>query len=160
MTEGGFALVKHHFPDTVEERAYQVNTVDELAPLDRMGIYAEVGTGKTLMATAIALIKRQRRGHRTIVLMPPILIKQWKRWLDSLKGEITSTMYKGTPKQRQALNLNVDFLLMSIQIFKADIEKLTTHYADKRVTLIVDEAVSIKNVASGNFKTVRDFVDG
>ena len=113
-----------------------------------------------MMATAIALWKRQQGENQTMVLMPPILVRQWKNWIDSLNGPITALMYKGTPAARQKLDLNHDFLLMSIQIFKKDYERLLEWFANRPVTLIVDEAVSIKNPGSANYKAVRDFING
>jgi len=159
MTEAAtdlFDLVKHRLPPDVEERGYQVDVVNELAPLERMGIYAEVGTGKTLMATVIALIKNQLYGTQMIVLMPPILIKQWKKWLDSVRG-VTSLMYMGAPKRRAQLNLNVNFVLMSMQVFKNDYEALFAHFKKIKTLMIVDEAVAIKNPGSQNYRSVRDF---
>ena len=152
--------VAHHLPKTIQKRELQVGAVETLAHLPRAGLYAEVGTGKTLMATMIALIKRKRHGNKTIVLMPPILLEQWKRWLDSLYGGITSLVYRGTPKQRLKLSFDFDFVLMSIQIFKADYERIFKAYSDRPVTLVVDEAVSIKNPGSQNHKAVREFING
>jgi superfamily II DNA or RNA helicase len=155
-----FATVAHHFPAHIETRPYQVESVDTLAPLPRSGIYAEVGTGKTLMATAIALIKRAEYKCQTIVLMPPILLRQWKRWLDSLIGGFTSIVYAGSPKQRAQMNLAQDFILMSIQIFKKDYDRLRAYFITKPFTIIVDEATCIKNPGSDNYRKLRDFVNG
>jgi superfamily II DNA or RNA helicase len=160
MTDSTFAAVADYFPPEVEHRGYQLDAVNQLGPLDRVGIYAEVGTGKTFMATVIALIKKRQKRNLSIVLMPPILIKQWKRWLDSLNNGVTSIMYKGTPKQRAKMDLNVDFALMSIQVFKKDYARLIEQYEHLNVTLIVDEAACIKNPGSQNYRCVRDFSQG
>jgi ERCC4-related helicase len=154
-----FATVAHHFPAHIEERPYQVDTVNELAPKPRSGIYAEVGTGKTFIATAIALIKLKQYNAQTIILMPPILLRQWKKWLDSLVGDFTTTLYAGSPKQRASMGLSANFILMSMQIFKKDYDRICAYFIDKPVTLVIDEAVSIKNSGSDNYRKVRDFVN-
>lgn len=147
------------FPKEVEDRGYQIEAINKLAPLSRSGWYAEPCTGKTFMATAVALYKKATRGSTTIVLMPPILVKQWYLWLQTIPG-VTSVMYRGKPAQRKEIPLDRDFTLMSIQIFKRDFEYLSHMLEHKDVVLIVDEATSIKNVGSQNYKRTRDFSTG
>ena len=57
--------------------------------------------------------------------MPPILLEQWEAWILELSelngGDITLTKYKGTPAKRKKMDLDADFILMSIQIMKRDI---------------------------------------
>lgn len=153
-------LEKYQFP--FKFRVDQIEDVNRLAPADRAGLYDEVGTGKTVMATAISLYKKiLRQDTAVIVLMPPILITQWKRWLESI-GIQTALAYRGTPKERAELRLDgAEFVLMSIQVFKRDYVRLCGHYGGASpLVMIVDEAhTSIKNPSSDNHKAVRDFVD-
>ena len=44
---------------------------------ERFGLYYDVGGGKTLVATLIAMML----DLPTVVVMPHILLPQWKRWL-------------------------------------------------------------------------------
>jgi len=163
-----YALIRQHFelPPTVEDRQFQIEAVNRLAPLSRSGWWAEVGTGKTLMATASVLYKKlQQPGIPCIVLMPPILLRQWRRWLESITNRYTGRPlsvleYRGTPKQRQALDLGAEFILMSIQVFKNDYDHLLAKLAREPLVMIVDEATSVKNVGSQNYRRVRDFTTG
>jgi SNF2 family DNA or RNA helicase len=155
-------VVEKYYGFPFELRKYQVDAVNELAPLDRTGMWAEVGVGKTPMATAIALYKNiQQPKTQTIVLMPPILITQWKRWLESVDGIKRVLAYRGTPKERLEIKFKgFQFILMSIQIFKKDYIRLCDEFTEAMpLVLIVDEATSIKNSASDNHKAVRDFVN-
>jgi SNF2 family DNA or RNA helicase len=97
---------------------------------------------------------------RTIVLMPPILLASWYRWLCSIKG--TSAMvYAGSPRDREKMKFDKDFALMSYDIFKRDYERIAASFDHGRTCLIPDEATAIKNVESKNYKHVRDFsLDG
>lgn len=145
----------------------QVEAINDLAPLARAGLYAEVATGKTAMSTACALYKAMVQSERVymIVLMPPILIPQWFRWLQlGVRHKETglppcAVMYRGTPRQRKQLDLDQDFILMSIQVFKKDFEYLSEWAKGKHVFLLPDEATSIKNPESDNYKMTRDFTD-
>lgn len=138
--------------------AYQVETVNLLAPRPRSGHYLAVGVGKTLTSTACALYTFcTAECDRWIVLLPPILMLQWKRWLERIPG-ITVTMYRGTKKQRDKLKLDADFLLMSYQIFKNDYEsRISVELDHARTGVICDEATAIKNISSGNYRHVSDF---
>jgi SNF2 family DNA or RNA helicase len=156
-----YEFVRPGTDEVIEAYPLQERDINRLAPLDRSGWYDEVGTGKTLMATVVALYKKILFGNLTVVLMPPILIPQWYRWLRSVRRTpITVAMYRGTPKQRREINLNVDFALMSYGIFKNDFESLCERYEHRPVTVIADEATAIKNVGTDNFKCVRDFGAG
>lgn len=142
----------------------QVDAVNGLAPLPRSGWYAEVGTGKTAMSTVSALYKKiQAKGQKTatVVIMPPILLTGWKRWLNKIVG-VKSVIYKGSPAERKEINIHADFILLSLPIFKNDYEYLTKFFAKHydNVIVIVDEADSIKNIQSANHKKVRDFAAG
>lgn len=151
---------KNTFP--FELYPFQVEDTNILAPRPRSGYYAECGLGKTATSTHCSIYKLEQ-GHVNMVVMivPPILIPQWGKWLRSIKRSDGSTFnvveYAGTPAQRKAMNLDVDFIIVSIQIFKRDIERLERECRRKSVHVCVDEAQMIKNVGSGNYKMVRDF---
>lgn len=100
-----------------------------------------------------------RSARQWIVLVPPIVLRNWSRFLaqviDKSTGQpVTQTLYAGTPKQRAALSLDSQFILMSYDIFKRDYDKLTKHFDGRRVGLIADEAHKIKNMQSANYKSV------
>lgn len=154
-----YELVKTRYTLPFELREFQAVRVDKQALLERTGLYWDVGVGKTSASTVIALYKKLTKGSVAIVLMPPILLKSWLRWLESVKGT-SAVIYRGTPAERKQIPLDKDFTLMTIQVFKNDFEYLTKMFEHRPVTLVVDEATSIKNVASQNYKRVRDFLEG
>lgn len=142
----------------------QIEAINDLAPRTRSGLYAEVGTGKTVMSTVAALFKKLSNPQQTtstIVIMPPILLTGWYRWLKRIPN-VSAVVYKGTPSERKEIKLHADFILVSLNIFKNDVAYLTTFFASNydNVIVVVDEATSIKNSASENHKMIRDFAVG
>lgn len=147
------------FPLPFEPFDYQCEAVQTFCETDRAGLYADPGTGKTMMSTVIALYHlMQERSKQVIVIMPPILLISWKRWLDAIPG-VTSEIYAGSPAKRKLMKLDSMFVLMSMDIFKNDYTRLSEHWFGVPVTVVVDEAASIKNVSSKSHKLVRDFVE-
>lgn len=152
-------LKKYPLPFTL--KPYQSETAVELYPCDRIGLYAEVGCGKTVMSTVIALMWSESLPATKFVLMPPILLKSWYRWLCQVVGEDKVVMYRGTPKERSNIDLSkYEWVLMSIQIFKRDFPILQKMFGKQDVIGIVDEATSIKNIQSDNHRKVREFFMG
>lgn len=152
-----FQLVSQHYQLPVQYYPFQITAVDELGPLPEAGLYLDVGCGKTLTSIAAALYKLfTKQVHRVICIMPPILITNWSRNLSKIQG-VSHTCYRGSPAQRKELNLNVDFLLVSYDIFKRDWAYLHDAYFNSTVLLICDEAQAVKNVGTATHKKVRDF---
>lgn len=154
-----YEVVKQHYTLPFTARPYQEATINELAPLPRAGYYLDTGTGKTFCSTVSALYKLLMGAHHVLCIMPPILITGWARFLQSIP-EVSVTVYRGTPAQRKDIPLTGDFILMSMQIFKKDYERMCEEFEHKSVVVIVDEATSIKNVGSDNYKKIRDFTVG
>lgn len=136
---------------------YQVQTVDALATRQKTGHYLAVGVGKTATSTVSALYKKEvGEIDRVIVLMPPILLMAWYRWLKSIRG-VTAMIYAGSPKKRAAMTFETDFVLMSYDIFKRDYDRICMAFDHERTCVIADEATAIKNYESKNYQRVRDF---
>lgn len=150
-------LAHYRFPDYIVPHPLQREVIDDTADLENSGQWLDMGTGKTMCATAIGLYHKLTRGNQVIVIMPPILIRQWGRWLASIKPALSVTEYRGTPTQRAALDLDMDFVLVGIQIFKRDFERFNQHFFAKAYTLVVDEATMVGNIQSENHKKVYDF---
>lgn len=151
---------KWKFPFPNGFRQDQKDTINKLAPIPRSGLYLDVGLGKTSVATAMSLYKMYHQGAQVaLCLMPPILINGWDRWLRSIPG-VTTTVYRGTPKQRKEIKLDGMFILMSLPIFKRDYDHLFSVFTNRERIVLVDEATSCKNFESENFKMVRDFAAG
>jgi SNF2 family DNA or RNA helicase len=160
-----YDVVKEAFEFPFELYPFQVKETNILAVNDRAGFWWEPGAGKTAGSTHWALYMSLTQDvNHWVVVMPPILLNQWARWLAKIKskatGPLTTTVYAGTPKKRATLNLDVDFVLMSYVVFKNDSAKLTEFFSRRKVGVICDEAHAIKNTGSDNHKYVRDFSAG
>jgi len=144
-----------HFPIDLYE--FQQEAVEELSPLDRSALYLDVGTGKTLTSLAIAVYKLITGMAETVlIIVPPVLLANWARNIAKIPG-VTYSIYAGTPAQRKRIDLNKQFIVVGIQIFKRDFAYLNERLQEKAVFGIVDEAQMLKNPASDNFRKVRDF---
>jgi SNF2 family DNA or RNA helicase len=155
---------RYKFPHELHD--YQNKEVCEVAPLPRVGMYWEPGVGKTTGATHKMLYERLTQGVSShVVLMPPILLDQWREWLSSIIDKDTGkplsvTVYAGLPKKREKLPLNSNFTLISYGIFKNDFEKLYDAFHGPTNAVAADEATAIKNVASDTHRAVSIFSEG
>ena len=151
-------LEKYELPFPLKQ--YQIAAINALAWIPRQGYYAEVGLGKTVMSTVSALYGMEAFGvQRWFVIVPPILIRQWVLWLNSLKG-VTAVAYRGTPKQRESISLDAQFIVMSTVIFKNEHQRLRERLGDIRIGGIIDEATCIKNTDTDNYRYVTRFFMG
>lgn len=149
--------VRRSFKLPWQPKPFQAEAVELYGWRQRAGYYAEVGTGKTGMSTFAAMFQRLERGNKVIVVGPPILCRQWARWLRQFT-RLSVLIYAGTVAKRKALQpTNYSVVVMSIQMFKMDFERLYAEYEPFAVTMIVDEATSVKNISSQNHKLVRKF---
>ena len=81
---------------------YQVEVVERYGWRLRAGYFAEVGTGKTGMSTFSALYQRMQNDSKIIVVGPPILCRQWAKWLRRFT-RLSTLIYEGSPAQRSKL---------------------------------------------------------
>ena len=141
----------------VELYEFQQKATNELGPLPRLGLYFDVGTGKTFTSIAIAIYKMLFASiEKTVVIMPPVLLQNWKRNIEKFPG-MDVMVYAGTPAQRKKLKFDKRFILVGIQMFKRDFKRFEEELGASRLFVVVDEAQALKNPASDNFKFVRDF---
>lgn len=142
---------------------FQQDSTNEEALLPRSALYYEPGLGKTPTSTHCALYKRINGTDMIMVLMPPLLISQWARWLGRVTYKdgrpLKVVCYRGSPKHRASLSFDADFVLMGIQIFKKDFDHIERMVEGKQVHVVLDEAQCIKDVSTDNYKIYRDFVD-
>ena len=170
-----YKTILEHYKLPFKLYPFQIEAVDVLAVLPKSGLYLHPGLGKTAVSTCCALYKLiTGSAQGVIVIMPPLLVAQWARWLSSITTidgtPLTVTKYQGTPVQRKSLNLDVEFLLMGMQIFKRDFCKSykrargDTEYvvslpSDKRLYIIMDEAQAIKDVGTAIHHFYRELVE-
>lgn len=138
--------------------AFQIDEINTLSELPRCGFYWEPGAGKTSGAAIWALHQMLTHGITNgIVVMPPILLYQWQTYLQRITDRrtgkpLSAEVLAGTPKQREKVNLDAQFLLMSYGILKNDYDRLETHLAKRRFLGVCDEATAIKNIGSDTHK--------
>ena len=129
----------------------QVEGVNYLSTFPRVGNFSDVGCGKTVMSTALSLVKGV---DTTLVTVPPILIPQWVSWLQKFSPNVIR--YQGTPTYRARLDLNgARWVVMSHAIFRQDYERFRREVASIHTEVIVDEAQALKNSGSVLFKYVN-----
>lgn len=156
-------LTEHPLPfalrhSTSTEWLDQYEAIESLLDYPRAGLYAEVGTGKTVMSTVLALCWE---ADVNVVCMPPVLLKQWQQWLDSVGNAGSVLIYRGTPKERVGMDIKAfKWVLMTVQMLKQDFKRIVADLTGKTKTVIVDEATSIKNSSSGNHKAVAELSEG
>lgn len=150
-------LVLHHYELPFELKRFQGEICNELAPNLEQGHYLDMGVGKTVCSTVCALFHKIRNGSRVIVIMPPLLLKQWDVWLRRIKPALKVTKYQGTPAQRKAMTLDADFVLVGSQIFKKEYDRFQQFYCDKDYVVIVDEATMVCSIESDTHQKIYDF---
>ena len=147
------ALEKCQLPFTLF--GWQVQDIEAAMPHDKFALFEPVGAGKTVMATIISLMWND---PTVIVLVPPVLITQWCKWLNSLPGSGGAIAFREPPRIRHQLPIEkYKFIVMSMNIFRDDLELLLRNYEQQSVTVVVDEAQSIKASGSKSFQAVKAF---
>lgn len=150
----------------VDGRKYCFTVPSGYLVLRRNGcVFTTGNSGKTAGSTHWMLHTTMNYGvSQWILLMPPILITQWGRWLSSVRSKRSGkppevALYQGTPAQRSKVNLAADFILMSYGIFKNDYDRLGEFFEGRSVGLLCDEAHAVKNIESQTSKAVRHFTE-
>lgn len=129
-------------------------------------VFASGNTGKTAGSTHHALYWKLTAGiDQWVLILPPILLPQWEAWLKQVKriddgAHPSITVYAGSPKKRAELSLDSEFILVSMGVFKNDIDRFLKHFEKRRPGTLVDEATSVKNTETANHKAVKEFSEG
>lgn len=161
-----YEAVREEFDTPFELYPFQIKEVNTLARFDRCGFYWEAGSGKSAGVAHYALYRSLHSGIKHWIMpMPPILLLQWARFLRSIKDKRTGkplsvTIYAGTLKQRQELDLNAQFILVSYGLLRNDFEKLSSFYTNREMGVVCDEAQALKNTESITHKAVKLLSEG
>lgn len=152
--------LEKHYKLPFDLYPYQMENLEFYTNNRKTGMFWEPGTGKTAQAVASALIwLGEREYDKVVVIMPPILIDQWRVFLESVEGVEPEDilMYRGTVKQREKLKLGKNkFTLVSSAIFRIENDKFNAAF-DSNTYVIRDEAHDIKNMQTQNFKKFKAF---
>lgn len=128
----------------------QIEDIVYCAYEPRTGNFSEVGAGKTVVSTGASLMAGS---ETTLVLVPPILVTQWVKWLKKFTDSVVD--YRGTPGQRKALKLKGQrWVVMTHGVFRKDFDRIEHDFLSTELELIVDEAQALKNVESILYKNV------
>lgn len=148
--------VKHY---KLRERAgydlapLQLEDLNRVSCHQRVKWFYDVGVGKTVCSTVFAWMQGH---HCHIVLMPPVLIPQWVKWLRRVDPDCEVLAYKGTPLQRKAMKLKgPKWICMSYDIFRGDFDRIFRELGPEHPHVIVDEATCLKSSHSKLFKRVN-----
>lgn len=165
MTPWETVLTHYTFPEKIGNVPFvpepkQIETINTLADNINSGIWLDMGTGKTFVSTAIALYQRTRGYGRAVVVMPPLLVPQWGRWLKLISPALRVTEYQGAPAKRQGMSLNVDFVLVGVQIFKRDLARFQREFGGTQFVVVIDEATFIANIGTASHDTLFEFSAG
>lgn len=161
-----YIVVREAYGFPFDLRPYQIKETNDLSQYARSANYGEPGCGKTTMATHQALYwKLKHKIDQWLIVMPPILLDQWDRWLRSVTDlrtgkPLTTTVYRGVPTKRKALSLDTDFILISYGLLKNDFERLSEHFEKRELGVIADEATAVKNIGSDTHKAVALIAEG
>lgn len=153
-------VVAQHYELPFKLYPYQERTINTLAPLCMAGYYLDMGLGKTIISMVAALYRvLERYPDRIIIVVPPVLITGWARFVSSIKHKKTGKplnplVYRGTPKQRMEMDLNADIIIVGIQIFKQDFDRFERSLEGVKALFIVDEAHCLKNVGTDNHEKI------
>lgn len=166
-TEAGFEKTKTAWLEpSTDGFQYCFTVPSSFLVLRRNGcVFITGNCGKTFVYTAMGLYHKIQFGHQVIIAMPPILLRQWERWLRLIRPKLggaplTITNYMGTPAKRKTLNLDADFIVVGVQVFKRDYERFVNHFQGKRYSFAFDEATAIGNIESDNHVKCFDFSVG
>lgn len=134
---------------------WQEEDIIKLVSWNRVGVFLPVGAGKTVIATLVGLAYGS---DIYVVVLPPILVRQWVRWLNAVGNTGGAVAYQGSPAKRHALELQkYRWWVMSYGIFKNDFKRLLSLTVHRKMTLIVDEAQAIKNSGTDLWKKCNTF---
>lgn len=134
----------------------QINSVEEAVGYEKVLLNLEVGVGKTVMATAIALMLDY---DKNLVIVPPILITPWLNWLVQMGCDVVA--YRGTPAKRKLIDLKqASWIVMSHDIFRRDFDHIKASVHRFRYSLILDEAHAAKSHKSVLFRSVLSLSSG
>lgn len=135
----------------------QLEDLEKAVQWDKVKWFYDVGVGKTVCSTVQAWMLGH---HCHVVIVPPILIRQWGQWLRRVdQGSVLE--YQGTPSQRKSLTLKGHkWIVMSYAIFRLDFDRIFKELGREDPVLIVDEAHNLKNSGSLLYRRVNTLATG
>lgn len=135
-----------------EPAPLQLLDAKEAAAHNRYALCYDVGGGKTLVSTITHLMWDE---PFNIITCPPILLPQWKAWLESVNEKDVS-IFAG-PKRTVEM-LDHKWVVMSHAIFRDSYDDIDKFYRGKDVAITIDEGQALKNPRSVLFRSFYRFI--
>lgn len=111
----------------------------------------DMGLGKTLQAIAlITKIHSQRKGKKTLVVMPKSLIYNWESEIQKFSPSLKTGIYYGNTREASVFR-ECEVILTTYGTVRNDIEKIKRYRFE---LVILDESQNIKNVNAQTTKAV------
>lgn len=153
----GVEVVEEQFKFPFALHNYQKETVKEAAEDKAVLLSDKVGLGKTAIATYLGLYHSVENGvEQILALTPPSLIDQFDEWIRSIEGVGAPLVYRGTPLERKAMNLEGSpVVVMSYNIFRSDYDRVYKMSLKHKLFILADE-LSLKSMRKTykNLKTL------
>lgn len=125
------------FTGTLHE--YQKEDITEACRADNFGFFLDLGLGKSVCAAITGTYKLMYGYTSCLVLCPESLVSQWAEMLSAMG--LATLDYRGTPLKRSKMDLDVDFAVMSYQVFNRD----RVRFENIKAYYIIDEATVMCN---------------
>ncbi|WP_367915320.1 DEAD/DEAH box helicase [Leadbetterella sp. DM7] len=138
-----------------ELRHYQREGLSWLSHLDNLNfggcLADDMGLGKTLQIIALILLKREKYGPAThLVVAPTSLLFNWQEELEKFAPSLKVGVHHGAGRQKHTEGMHHnEVVLTSYGTMMADIRFLKTFRFD---TVFLDESQAIKNPGSERYK--------
>lgn len=155
-----FGKLQKHFAFPFEPHDFQEEALHEMVPKDCSLLRFKVGLGKTFTSILAALHYSVDDGiEQILILCPPILIDQWKEFVESIDGIPEVCAYRGTPTERAAMDMEASVLIASYNIFrgKKDYPRFKKLCKNNKMCIIADE-LSLKNLKSQTYRKLKEIV--
>ncbi|MDY4011915.1 MAG: DEAD/DEAH box helicase [Fusobacterium gastrosuis] len=110
----------------------------------------DMGLGKTLQAIVLLSKIHEKKGKKSLVVMPKSLIYNWEKEIEKFSPKLKKDIYYGTNRDLEVFSKS-EVILTTYGTVRNDIEKLMKIDFD---SIILDESQNIKNVGSQTAKAV------
>lgn len=158
-----YDVLKEHFEFPFDPHDFQEEALEEMSHMDASLLKFKVGWGKTATATYTALYYSIAADvNQIVVICPPILLDQWRIYLQKIKGIPEVVVYRGSPGERKKLDIErSSIVLVSYNIFrgKLDFARFQKMAKGNKQCIIADE-LSLKNLSSQTYRRIKDILYG
>ncbi len=146
-----------HFTFPFKPHGFQVKAMKDMQGRNCSLLRFAIGLGKTVTSTMTALSYSLDEGVEQIIIMcPPILMDQWYEFLQQVEGIPSVCMYRGTIKERMAMDLGDSIILVSYNIFRGPHDHARfVKLGKKRKLCVIADELSLKNIGSKTYRKLK-----